>query len=277
MKKNMKEIRSLVITGFGINCEEETAAAYRISGIDAAIVHLNEIFHERCSIQEYDILNFPGGFSFGDDIGAAKVLANKLKYKKMSSGRSFMDELNRFLGDGKFIFGACNGFQLLAKLGLLPDTQGKMEQEITITHNSSGKFEDRWIKCAVNKTSKTPFLTGIELINLPVRHGEGKVIIKNEAIKAEILKYSLNCLSYADSEGNPTAEYPMNPNGSELNCAGLTNKSGQILGLMPHPEAHLSLYNNPDWGKIKRLNPQQGEEGEGLQIFKNIVHHLQLK
>jgi len=270
----LKKVRSIVITGFGINCEEEIAAAYKLVGAESEIVHLNEILHKRCTINDYDILNFPGGFSFGDDIGSAKVLANKLKYKRMKSGKTFLAELQRFLGDGKYIIGVCNGFQLLVKMGLLPDTGGKLEQEVTLTHNDSGRFEDRWCHCVTSHNNHTPFLKDIEQIDLPVRHGEGKLVIKDEKVRTMIVENKLNCLSYADQNGNPTSEYPLNPNGSELNCAGLTDKTGQIFGLMPHPEAFLSIYNHPNWAQMKRANPNLPDEGDGLRIFKNIVDYI---
>ncbi len=269
----MKEVRALVVTGFGINCEEEMAAAYRLAGAQADIVHLNQVFKERVSIHDYDILNFPGGFSFGDDLGSAKVLSNKFKFKKMASGRHFIDDLARFLQDGHFIVGVCNGFQALVKMGLLPNLSGNFEQEVTLTHNDSGKFEDRWVTCGVNPHSKTPFLRHIERIDLPVRHGEGKLIIGNEDIRRAIVDQHLNCLSYLGPDGQSTSEYPYNPNGSELNCAGLTDPSGRVFGLMPHPEAYLSLYNHPDWPRRKREGVES-EEGEGLQVFRNIVEYI---
>ncbi len=268
-------VKSLVVTGFGINCEEEMAAAYRLAGAEADIVHLNQIFKEKVSIHEYDILNFPGGFSFGDDLGSAKVLANKFKFKQMASGKRFIDEIERFLSDGHYITGVCNGFQALVKMGLLPNVGGSFEQEVTLTHNDSGKFEDRWVTCKVNPAGPSPFLKGIDLIDLPVRHGEGKLIIGSDAVREEILNQNLNCLTYADENGNPTAEYPMNPNGSELDCAGLSDSSGQVFGLMPHPEAFLSMYNHPDWGKRKVHGKVEDEKGEGLAVFVNIVKHIE--
>lgn len=267
-------VKSLVLTGFGINCEEEMAAAYRMAGAEADIVHINEVLGERCSIHEYHIMNFPGGFSFGDDLGSAKVLANKLKYRKMKSGRLFFDEIERFLGDGKYICGVCNGFQLLVKTGLLPNVSGKAEQEVSLSYNDSGKFEDRWCHCIVNPDAKTPFLRGIQGIDLPVRHGEGKLVIAGDEITEQIITRQLNCLSYSDDNGNPTMDYPYNPNGSEISCAGLTDSTGQIFGLMPHPEAFLSTYNHPNWGQIMRDRPERSEKGDGLKIFTNIVNHL---
>jgi len=123
----------------------------------------------------------------------------------------------------------------------------------------------------------SPFLQNISQIYLPVRHGEGKLIIKNEGLKVEIIHRNLNCLSYCNDEGLITSDYPLNPNGSELNCAALTNSTGQIFGMMPHPEAYLSIYNNPQWTKLKREDPEISEEGEGLKIFQNIVGHIKMK
>jgi phosphoribosylformylglycinamidine synthase len=270
----MKKVRSLVVTGFGINCEEEMAAAYKLAGAEAKICHLNDVFAGKISIQDFDVLNFPGGFAFGDDLGSGKVLSNKMKFKKMSDGTQFMDEIKRFLNDGKFILGVCNGFQFLVKMGLLPDVSTKWQQEVTLTRNNSAKFEDRWVYCKVNPKSKTPFLNGIDILPVPVRHGEGKLIIKDEEVENAIVKKGLNCLSYCDVDGNITDKYPLNPNGAELNCAGLTNATGQVFGLMPHPEAFLSLYNHPNWGQMKRKNPDISEDGDGLKIFKNIVEYI---
>ena len=190
----MKKVKSLVITGYGINCEEEMAAAYRLAGAEAEIVHLNDIFLGKCSIHDYDILNFPGGFSFGDDLGSGKVLSNKMKFKKLKSGKLFFDDIKDFLSEGKFILGVCNGFQFLVKMGLLPNVNNETGQEVTLTRNNSAKFEDRWVYCKLNENSKNPFLKGIDKIYLPVRHGEGKLITKNEIIKNEIIEKNLNCL-----------------------------------------------------------------------------------
>lgn len=270
-----EKVRALVVTGFGINCEEEMAAAYRLAGAEADIVHLSAVFNQRVSIHDYQILNFPGGFSFGDDLGSAKVLANKFKYKQMVSGKRFIDEIERFLKDGHFIMGVCNGFQALVKMGLLPNVGGNFEQEVTLTSNDSGQFEDRWVTCAVHEGAHSPFLKGIQNIDLPVRHGEGKLLIRDEAVRRAILDNNLNVLTYVDEQGKPTKQYPFNPNGSELNCAGLSDESGQVFGLMPHPEAYLTMYNHPDWGSRKISNPQQDDAGQGLTVFRNIVKYIE--
>jgi len=270
----MRQVRALVVAGFGINCEEETAAAYRLAGARTDIVHLNTVLLGKCSINDYDILTLPGGFSFGDDLGAGKALANKLRYRKLPSGQWFFDELLAYIRGGKFILGICNGFQALVKMGLLPNVIGDYKQEITLTTNASGQFEDRWCHCVVSPAARIPFFGGMDVVSLPVRHGEGRVVIRDETIREQITAQSLNCLSYCNSEGSPTATYPMNPNGSQLNCAALRDPTGQILGLMPHPEGYLSVYNHPNWPRMRRCHPEAPEEGEGLQIFKNVVEHI---
>ncbi|MCD4819711.1 MAG: phosphoribosylformylglycinamidine synthase subunit PurQ [Candidatus Cloacimonetes bacterium] len=273
----MKNVKALIITGFGINCEEEMAAAYKLAGAETKIVHLNDIFSEKISIHDYDIMNFPGGFSFGDDLGSGKVLSNKMKFKKMKSGKLFFEDIKDFLDEEKFVFGVCNGFQFLVKMGLLPNLNSDFEQEITLTGNNSAKYEDRWVHCKVNENSKTPFLKRIDKLFVPVRHGEGKLIIKNEQIRNKIVEKNLNCLTYCDEFGKETSEYPLNPNGADLNCAALTDETGRVFGLMPHPEAFLSLYNHPNWSQLKRQNPDIYEDGEGLQIFRNIVEFIHRK
>ncbi|WP_222931790.1 phosphoribosylformylglycinamidine synthase subunit PurQ [Hymenobacter lutimineralis] len=268
-------VRALILTGFGINCEEEFAAAYKLAGAEPTIVHLNQVLHGHVSIHDYDILNFPGGFSFGDDLGSGVVLANKLRYRKNAEGRTLLDDIKEFIANGKFVMGICNGFQVLVKLGLLPNLSGNVTPEVTLTHNASGRYEDRWVRLKVNPKSNSPFLKGIDSMEVPVRHGEGRLIIKGEETLAQIEVRALNCLAYTDFDGSPTDVYPHNPNGADLNCAGLTDTTGQVFGLMPHPEAFLSLYNHPDWARRKRQNPNLSEEGDGLRLFRNIVEHVQ--
>ncbi len=265
-------VRALVVTGFGINCEEEMAAAWRLAGAEADIVHLNQVFLGRVSLEDYQVLSLPGGFSFGDDLGSGVVLANKLRHKRLADGTRLMDAMDRFLADGGYILGVCNGFQALVKLGLLPDVGRVHDQEVTLTTNLSGRFEDRWVRCSVQGDS--PWLTGLTALDLPVRHGEGRLVIRDEALKQAILDGRLNCMTYIDAQGAPTGEYPANPNGADLHCAGLVDPSGQILGMMPHPEAYLSAYNHPDWAGKKRRGELTSDLGHGLRFFSNLVGHL---
>lgn len=268
-------VRALILTGFGINCEEEFAAAYRLAGAEPTIVHLNQVLHGHVSIHDFDVLNFPGGFSFGDDLGSGVVLANKLRYRQTGdNGRTLLDDIKDFIANGKFVLGICNGFQVLVKLGLLPNIGGTVTPEVTLTHNASGRYEDRWVKLRVNPNSNTPFLKGIDTLEVPVRHGEGRLVVPDTATQHALETQGLNCLTYVDVNGDGTATYPFNPNGADLNCAGLTDPTGQVFGLMPHPEAFLSAYNHPDWARRRRAG-WASEEGEGLQIFQNIVAHIQ--
>lgn len=266
--------KALILTGFGINCEEEMAAAYQLAGGAPTIVHLNEVLHGRVSIHDFDVLNFPGGFSFGDDLGAGVVLANKLRYRQTgAAGRTLLTDIREFVAAGKFVLGICNGFQVLVKLGLLPNLGGDFQPEVTLTHNASGRYEDRWVRLRVNPASKTPFLWGLTFFEVPVRHGEGRLVVPDAATRERIIALGLNCLTYAGHDGEDTGTYPLNPNGADLNCAGLTDPTGQIFGLMPHPEAFLAGCNHPDWGRRKR-HGELREEGDGLAIFRNIVGHL---
>lgn len=270
-----RPVRALVITGFGINCEEEMAAAWELAGARATIVHLNEVLAGSVSIQDFEVLSLPGGFSFGDDLGSGKVLANKIRFAPLPSGRALLDEIRDFLGKGGFIIGICNGFQALVKAGLLPDIGAEQRQELTLTTNRSGIFEDRWVHCKVRPDTHTPFLRGLDLIALPVRHGEGRLLVRDPALRERIVEHGLDCMAYCTPEGELTGEYPANPNGSDLHCAALTDRSGQVLGMMPHPEAFLSIYNHPDWPALRRKHPEMPEEGAGLRIFRNLVDHLQ--
>jgi len=276
MNERNGRVKALVACGFGINCEVETAAAYRMAGAEAQIVHLNQLFSRDVSLHAFDILHLPGGFSFGDDLGSGKVLANKLRYKRMPDGTPFWDELLRFIHNGNYIFGICNGFQALVKTGLLPNISGGFEQEVTLATNLSGIFEDRWCRIVRNPGSTSPFLGDRSTIELPVRHGEGRMIARDAGIRDAIRHLHLDCLRYCDEAGKPTNRYPLNPNGSDLDCAGLTDTTGRILGIMPHPEAFLSFCNHPDWPRLARENrhSHSKDDGHGLQIFRTIVAHI---
>ncbi|MFZ2958198.1 MAG: phosphoribosylformylglycinamidine synthase subunit PurQ [Candidatus Ozemobacteraceae bacterium] len=271
----MKPVRALVVTGFGVNCEEETSAAFNCVQAEADIVHLNDLFHGRCSLESYDVLALPGGFSFGDDLDSGRVLADKLRYKPKNDGKLLFDDLREFLHRGKFIIGICNGFQALVKAGFLPNVDGVWNQEVTLAWNDSRQFEDRWVRVAKNPLSKTPFLEAFEEGDLPVRHGEGKLLIGEKRIRDEIIRRGLNCLTYCDDTRQSVMKYPENPNGSEISCAGLTDTTGQIFGLMPHPEAYITRYTHPDWKKAFFSESPFRETGDGLSVFHGIVKHIE--
>jgi phosphoribosylformylglycinamidine synthase len=271
------KVKSLILTGFGINCEVEMGAAYKNAGAEITIIHFNEIINGKYRLQDFDILNFPGGFSFGDDIASGKVMANKIKYKKMTNGKTFIEEIEQFIADGKYIMGVCNGFQILTQLGLLPDLDGNHEPQAALLSNDSQKYEDRWVNCKINPDNSSPFLKGIDILPLPVRHGEGKLVFKNKEILQKVIDNKQIALQYVDKQGNPASVYPENPNGSELAIAGLTDPSGQVFGLMPHPEAFLSFYNHPAWTNMKQNGKELKRHQTGQVIFDNIVKEVESK
>ncbi len=265
----MSTVRALVVTGFGINCEEETAAAFARAGARPTLGSVRDLVAGDVELAAHRILCLPGGFSFGDDLGAGRVLANTLSYHRGRGGRPFLEELRSFVDRGGFVLGICNGFQALVRMGLLPNTRGASEPEATLTRNDSGRFEDRWVTCVAR--GRSPAFPAPGALRLPVRHGEGKLVFADDRVRCDVIEQELDVLAYADERLEPTARYPDNPNGSELACAALTDPSRRVLGLMPHPEANLWHTNDPCWPLERRRQPDRGDEGEGLAVFRNLV------
>lgn len=269
MKK--KKPKSLILFGNGINCEYETAHANRLAGFDADLMHIDETMENPKRIHRYAFINFPGGFLDGDDLGSAKAQAVKWKYQTIrgSQGR-FLDELVKFVYDGKIIIGICNGFQLLVKTGLLPGIEGNYgKQTATLTSNDSGKFEDRWVTLKVNQLSHCIFTKDMDKIYLPVRHGEGKCVIDVPENKAIMVEKGHIVMQYSDEEGVATGAYPYNPNGSTSAIAAFCDPTGRIFGLMPHPEAFVHYTQHPRWTR-----EAHDPEGDGLKIFKNAYKYI---
>ena len=270
-----RKVKAIVLTGNGTNCEMEMAHACKMAGADTAdIVHLSELLYGEKRLEDYAFLNLPGGFLDGDDMGSAKAGANRFLCAHVKESRELLfDQLLKFIRDGKLILGVCNGFQLMIKLGLLPALEDQYtSQSATLTHNDSGRFEDRWVYLKANPQSPCVYTRGADIMYLPVRHGEGKFIPQNAAVLSQIGKKNLYALQYCDSEGLPSMTYPDNPNGSINAVAGICNESGRLLGLMPHPEAYLCGFNHPRWTREK-----QPEEGQGLFIFRNAVNFIRGK
>jgi phosphoribosylformylglycinamidine synthase I len=263
--------KSLVLSGNGINCELETAHANRLVGFDTEIVHINSLLDGAKRIHEYQFLNFPGGFLDGDDLGSAKAQAIKWKYQRVrATDGPFLDELIRFVADGKIIIGICNGFQLLVKTGLLPAVAGQYgEQTVTLTFNDSGRFQDRWVHLNVRQLSSCIFTRDMDRIYLPVRHGEGKLVTKTDETLQQLRDEGHIAMQYADENGRVSTEFPWNPNGSADSIAALCDPSGRIFGLMPHPEAFVHFTQHPHWTRERRP-----EEGEGLKIFRNAYQYV---
>ncbi len=263
----MYRAKVLILIYRGINCDRELHYAYKLAGAkNIDCVDINKLFSSTFSIHDYNIINFPGGFSYADSLGAGNILASKIRYQKLKNNKTLLDELKIFI-EKNYVLGICNGFQVLTKLNLLPNIS-KM-QGVSLEKNLNNRFEDRWVYLRVNKNTRSPFLKGISKLYLPIRHEEGRLIIKNDIVKKAIISKNLNSISYCDENYNESSIYPYNPNGSELNCAALEDSSSHVLGIMPHPEAYLSNYENPNWPN-NTLECQNG-----IAIFKNILRHVE--
>jgi phosphoribosylformylglycinamidine (FGAM) synthase-like amidotransferase family enzyme len=240
-------VKALVLAGDGINCDVETAEAFRLSGFTPDIRHINDLISEKVDLDqlclEYRVIALPGGFSFGDDIASGKILALKIKHQ-------LRWDLSAFVKRGGLVIGVCNGFQALIRLGIF----GK---ELSITNNRQGKFINRWVRVQPYG-SKCVWLKGLGIIDIPIRHGEGRIVFQNE--------HRNEIVDKMHRLGNACLKYIEDPNGSEENLAGLCDISGRILGLMPHPEAYVRYTAHPEW----TLQPDRaGAPGEGLLLFEN--------
>lgn len=253
-----KVVRVAILKAPGTNCDGETAYAFEQAGALPEWVWVEELKSQKKRLDAYSILALPGGFTYGDDLGAGKLLANELQNR-------LTDSVGAFLRQDRLVIGICNGFQILVKAGALPNGRLAAPQEVTLTWNDSGRFEDRWV------TLKPEFNVCIwtqgmdELIELPVAHGEGKFLPKDQTVLEQLLGYGQIVFHYSDRHGQE-AGYPWNPNGSIGNIAGICDPSGRILGMMPHPERHVSGTQHPRWTREGRTG-----EGDGLQIFRNGV------
>lgn len=259
----MTKAKTLVLRTAGSNCDLETVHAFQQVGSEVRLVHINQIIAGAVRLSDFQILAIPGGFTYGDDVSAGKILANEMKFK-------LNEQLLEFTAAGKLILGICNGFQVLVKAGLLPDVQlHSTEQLVTLTNNDSGKFEDRWVYLkAVNR--KCVFTDGIEqMVYLPVAHAEGKFIPRDDRVLEQLKTNDQIVFQYTDPAGE-LAGYPWNPNGSIDNIAGICDTTGRILGLMPHPERHFHPTQHPRW-----MREGLKSTADGVLIFRNAVTFIQ--
>jgi phosphoribosylformylglycinamidine synthase len=256
----MARPRALILRAPGANCDQETQFAFEQAGALADRVHIHQLREQPWLLLQYQILAVPGGFTYGDDVAAGKILAIELQH--------FLgDALRQFRDRERLVLGICNGFQAILKAGLLlpPDEDGPLA---TLAHNESGKFEDRWIWLEA-KAERCPFLKGCKHLHLPVAHGEGRFIVRESWILKGLEQTAQVVLRYVGPSGSPAA-YPANPNGSQGNVAGICDATGRVMGLMPHPERHVLATQHPQWTR-QGLAP----EGDGLRLFKNAVECFQ--
>ena len=271
----MPQPRALILRAPGTNCDRETAFALAQAGAAAEILHVNRVLEEAKYLQQSQILCLPGGFSYGDDIAAGRILGNQIR-------THLADAMEKFREDGKLILGICNGFQVLIKSGLLlsdgEKQQGKHDKDIaetaaTLTWNDSGKFEDRWVHLKTT-SDKSPLLAGVKRMFLPVAHAEGKFVAASadqlDALEASgqlVLRYCNPIENDGiDEDDHAMVTFPENPNGSLRAVAGVCDKTGRVLGLMPHPERYIDRTHHPRWTR-----EEGGAEGDGTAIFKNAV------
>ncbi len=267
-----KSPKALVLTGFGLNCDYETAYSLEVAGAGAERVHLNDVISGAKKLEDYQIFVIDGGFSWGDDHGAGVIMAVRLKHR-------LGDRLLEFVERGNLVIGICNGFQVLVNLGLLPGRKpGELRREVALIDNDCGNFVDRWVWLKTEAASRCVFTKGIDVVEYPVRHGEGKFYASEEVLDS-IEKNCQVVFRYALPDGSPAGgRFPYNPNGSLNDIAGICDITGRVLGLMPHPEAFNHWTNHPDWTYYREILRRKGkslpEEGLGIQLFRNGVYYL---
>ena len=258
--------KAIILRTAGTNCDYETKYALEKAGADVDLVHVNQLVKDKGLLSSYHIFVLPGGFTYGDDIAAGKVLANQLRHH-------LLDELTRFVDDGKLVIGICNGFQVLIKMGLLPGINGtqpsfnEYRQEFTLTYNDSNKFEDRWVYLK-SFSDKSVFIDNDCMLYIPIAHAEGKFVADNGGELENLGKSGQIIFKYVDKDGN-IANYPWNPNGSLDNIAGICDSTGRVLGMMPHPERYIEPTQHPRWTR-EGLKA----EGDGIAIFRNAVNYV---
>ncbi len=258
--------KAIILRTAGTNCDYETGYALEKAGADVDLVHVNQLVKDKGLLDSYHIFVLPGGFTYGDDIAAGKVLANQLRHH-------LLDELTRFVEDGKLVIGICNGFQVLIKMGLLPGINGpqpsfnEYRQEFTLTYNDSNKFEDRWVYLK-SFSNKSVFIDKDCLLYVPIAHAEGKFVAGNGGELENLGKSGQIIFKYVDKDGN-ISDYPWNPNGSLDNIAGVCDSTGRVLGMMPHPERYIEPTQHPRWTREGLKS-----EGDGIAIFRNAVNYV---
>ncbi|MEK7570931.1 MAG: phosphoribosylformylglycinamidine synthase subunit PurQ [Patescibacteria group bacterium] len=265
----MTKPKALIFSGYGLNCEEETKYGFELAGATADIIHINDLIANKKLLNNYQILAFGGGFSYGDDTGAGNAFANKTR-------NHLWETLSNFIDKDHLAIGICNGFQIIANLGLLPAIKNQYgKRQAALVNNESARYTVRFVDLKV--TNKTPWLTGIKTLSLPVAHGEGKFYTTKENLIL-LKKYKQIALTYFSGEACAYQNYPANPNGSLADIAGITDQTGKILGLMPHPERALFFTQMPNWPlrkeELLRKKKELPIQGSGLQLFKNAVQYF---
>lgn len=253
----------LILRAPGTNCEVETAFAFERAGAETTLLHVNRLIESPQVASDYQILCFPGGFSYGDDVAAGRILAQQLKVH-------LGDVVDQFRNSDRLMLGICNGMQIMMRLGIFFDTPG--QPPATLTLNQQGRFDDRWVHLCAPKNNCV-FLRGIERLFVPMAHAEGRLVVRDDEAGRRFIGSGQMCLRYCEENGSTTDQplpFPANPNGSQFNVAGICDASGRIFGMMPHPERHIEATHHPFWTR----RTEQPEHGEGFAIFRNAVEYF---
>ena len=264
--------KALVIAGYGLNCEEETAFAFSHVGFDADIIHVNDLAEHPDRLDDTQVLCVPGGFSYGDDTGSGNAFAQKMRL-------TLQDKLKEFVSRDTLTLGICNGCQVVMNLGLVPAIDEKYgERTVAVTHNLTARYQCRWVDVAVQETS-SPWLQGISSLHIPVAHGEGRFMMAGETLKT-LKDMKQIALRYAKPSGEIAGgEFPYNPNGSTDDIAGMTDPSGRVLTLMPHPERGMFMSQRDDYMILKDKARREGkslpEAADGMAVFENAGRYFE--
>ena len=256
----------LILRAPGTNCDKETAYAFEQAGATTESLHINRLLESPGLFDKFQILCLPGGFSYGDDVAAGRVLGNQFQHH-------LTEQMLRFKAAGKLILGICNGFQVMIKSGILFDADPNQGMPATLTWNDSGRFQDRWVQLGTDG-DRCVFLKGIEQMYLPIAHAEGKFVARDRETLAQLEANGQLALRYlplsdATEVTDGVVPFPDNPNGSWANVAGACDASGRVFGLMPHPERHIDRTQHPRWTR-----PETTKTGDGLAIFVNAVEYF---
>lgn len=266
----MKKPTVFVLSGYGLNCEEETAFAFRFAGSAATIVHINDLIERPKELRSCQILAVPGGFAYGDDTGSGNAYAQKLK-------NHLWEEILRFVEQDRLVIGICNGCQILVNLGLVPAMDKNYgARRVALLPNDTARYTVRWTDVRVENTS--PWLAGLDTVSLPIAHGEGKFYADPETLE-RLTAHKQIALRYVAGDICTFQRLPANPTGTLDDIAGMTDETGRILGLMPHPERAIFFTQLPHWTYLKETYYRNGKRlpkyGQGLRIFQNAVRYYQ--
>ncbi|MEZ5813603.1 MAG: phosphoribosylformylglycinamidine synthase subunit PurQ [Alphaproteobacteria bacterium] len=263
--------KALILAGYGLNCEEETLHAFEYSGLSGEIRHINDLIENPKELESVEVLAIPGGFSYGDDTGSGNAFAQKMKL-------ALWEPLQKFVARDTLTVGICNGCQIIANLGLVPALDKKYgERLVAVTHNLTARYQCRWIDLKIKSTS--PWLSGISGMHIPVAHGEGRFMMEDSTLK--VLKDNGQIAAIYTKDGKPAnGEFPYNPNGSAEDIAAITDETGKVLAIMPHPERGMFTWQRDDYMEAKDKAQRSGqtlpEASDGMALFANAAHYFEI-